>query len=119
MEPMEKSNEFTFRQLFRLVKKSMFRIFIFCLIASFVMGIVLVSVFFSPASRNESVSVIINYSYRGAERGRNPLGGVLDVSRVKSPEVILAAIRELGIDEKYQTAIIINDDKNLNSSYIN
>ena len=49
-------------------------------------------------TRNRAVSSMIAFGYDGVEKGLDPAGAVLDVNKLKSPQIIEPALREMGIE---------------------
>ena len=93
--PIEEK-EFTFKDLLKLIGKSSFRIMIFCLIAGIVMGSVFLGVHFGTRNSEAFVTAQINYSYRGIESGKDPLGmHNINVNVLKESHIITAAVEEL------------------------
>jgi len=90
--------EFTFKKLWALIKKSGFRIIIFCLIAAFVMGAITLGVYIAKKDEATSFVTSIEYVYTGAQGGNLPNEqGRLDVNQVLSPAIVNGALTTLGI----------------------
>lgn len=69
--------EFTFAKLFKLLKKSLVRIVIYCVIAVVAFGVITIGVYFGTSKETESVSTWIQFGYAGAETGLAPDGTLL------------------------------------------
>lgn len=95
MEKEIMNNEFTFKQLFSLIKKSGVRILIFCLVAAFIVGVAGIGVYFGTKDNNATVSALVDFNFSGIEQGKDPFGRDFDVTKIKSPSVIDDAIQSL------------------------
>jgi|AGTN01.3.fsa_nt_gi hypothetical protein len=87
-------SEFTFKRLFALIKKSGFRILIFVAATVFITGVVGGSVYLGTKDLG-TYSALVDFNYPGIEEGKDPFGRNLDVTKIKSPEVVSSAIAAL------------------------
>lgn len=109
----EMNTEFTFRRLFSLIKKSGVAIVVFCAVAAVLFGSVSAGIFFGTRNSVAAVSALVDFNFQGIENGKDPFGKDFDVTKLKSPSVVNAAIAALAesgvtVDTKYLSDILNN-----------
>jgi hypothetical protein len=101
----------TYQALIQLIKKSFLRIIVYVLIAAFVAGALGILIIMLN-KKEATFNAMIEYNYDGAEKGLDPQGSRLDVSKVKSDAIVTKALIDNNFTEeergKIKTKIISN-----------
>lgn len=97
MNGSTQNGEITFQSIFSLIKRSFVRIVIYCVIAAVVCGGVTTLILLIPRD-NPVYQAIVEFNYQGAEEGLDPWGRSLDVTKIKSDNIITKALEENNFD---------------------
>lgn len=96
----------TLRDIFTIFRNGLPRIIVFTSVFILI-GIVSAFVYYFATSANSgTVTGIISFNYKGAESGLDPYGRELDVTKIKSANIIDKALVELGL---YDKGILVED----------
>lgn len=91
--------EFTFKKLWELIKKSGKRLLVFTIIAV-IIGAAVAAVIAVTTMGDKEYRGVIEFTHAGIDDGLDPDGNVLDYNRIKSSSVINAALQSMGVGEE-------------------
>lgn len=92
------------------------RIIFTWLLASIVLSMAIFGIRYSMRDSAGTVSAVVNFDFRGLEKGQDPYGNAFDVTEIKNAEIITKALQETGLEMKDVTVEDIR--RNINISGI-
>lgn len=95
----------TLRSLVKQVK----RVFVLWLVLAIILGVAAGAMTMMSKTSNSSVQAIVEFTFDGVEKGKDPAGNEFDATAIKSPVVLKSALASLG--EEYE-GVLIDDLRN-------
>ena len=91
--------------IFTYMKKR-FHIFIFIILMTFIIGLLVPMVIYSMKDKNENAIAILGLDYDGADSGLAPDGASLDISYLKSSYIIQNALSDVKLSKSVSVALV-------------
>lgn len=100
LPPQNEDDDISVKDIVTIFKKGSVKIFTVTLVSLVVAIVAAFIYYFVTAEYAGTVTGIISFNYKGAENGLDPYGRILDVTKIRSPQVINNVLTELNLDEK-------------------
>ncbi|MDP4119773.1 MAG: hypothetical protein Q8876_01785 [Bacillota bacterium] len=95
---------FDLQKIFYILFK--YKILISCIMVLFIAGGLYNQ--YRTTSSFVTSQAIVGFNYTGIEKGLDPAGGKFDITPIKSPEVVLTALKSVGLDKKLNESTVVD-----------